>query len=60
MSRISALFNYVRKFLRSPIEARANATRFGPNRVAADIQRHGGDDFLVKTELRFRMDEVKV
>ena len=28
-------------------------TRFGSNRVAVDIQGNGGDDFLVKTELRF-------
>ncbi len=30
-------------------------TRFGPNRVAADIQGNGEDDFLVKIELWFRM-----
>ena len=29
-------------------------TRFGPNRVAADIQGNGGDDFLMKTGFRFR------
>ena len=30
-------------------------TRFGPNRVAADIQGNGEDDFLVKIGLWFRM-----
>ena len=38
------------------IGATGKGTRYGPNRVAADIQRNGGADFLVKTGLRFRIE----
>ena len=50
----SGLKNLIREGVRA-VRSSEVGTRFGPNRVAADIQGNGGDDFLVKTGLRLRI-----